>query len=339
MRTFIAIDLDDPIRRALRRVRDRVGPALHDRAVRWVKPESIHLTLKFLGGEEEEVDDPVSYCRDWIEELESADFGSTREMGAAVSILCLITVRSPASLVRADALKALRVLCGRQVEDFDYSGSEGFDRDAWADLCTRWRAFCKRESEKSLLPGQPAEREMTALLDEFSGHHFLFAEHSWETLSLLTFRGIEIDAGTALSGRLDQVIESLLPEALFLTALEALADSSELVVREAAETLFLFRIDDILPPLTALMEICYDPPLRIFLLQKLAARSLTPTDLGGTMMAQISNSLETIDPGIVFHAVELLKSLTGIDNNNPHFWAKWWSDYLNEHADELSGRG
>jgi len=49
MRTFIAIDLDDPIRRALRRVRDRVGPALHDRAVRWVKPESIHLTLKFLG--------------------------------------------------------------------------------------------------------------------------------------------------------------------------------------------------------------------------------------------------------------------------------------------------
>jgi RNA 2',3'-cyclic 3'-phosphodiesterase len=49
MRTFIAIDLDDPIRRALRRVRDRLGPALHDRAVRWVRPESIHLTLKFLG--------------------------------------------------------------------------------------------------------------------------------------------------------------------------------------------------------------------------------------------------------------------------------------------------
>ena len=47
MRTFIAIELDDDIRRSLEDVRHSVP--VRDRAVRWVRPDSIHLTLKFLG--------------------------------------------------------------------------------------------------------------------------------------------------------------------------------------------------------------------------------------------------------------------------------------------------
>jgi 2'-5' RNA ligase len=47
MRTFIAIELDDDIRQSLGDVQRSV-PVL-DRAVRWVRPDSIHLTLKFLG--------------------------------------------------------------------------------------------------------------------------------------------------------------------------------------------------------------------------------------------------------------------------------------------------
>ncbi len=291
------------------------------------------------GGEEEEVEDPVSFCRDWIEELESSEFDSPRELGAALSVLCLITVRSPAALVRADALKAIRSLCGEQVKSFAYSDKTGVDKEAWTDLCTRWKAFCKRESQTPWTLGHPVEKEMTTLLDEFSEHHFQLAEHAWETLSLLTFRGTKIDAGPVATSRLDHVINALLPEAVFLTAREALFDTSELVIREATEILFLFRIDDLLPPLTVRMELCYETPLKIFFLRKLAVPSLTPTDLGGPMMAQVSKSLDMIDPGVVFHAVELFKSLTGIDNNNPHFWKEWWSDYLNEHADELSGRG
>jgi 2'-5' RNA ligase len=47
VRTFIAVELSEAVRRALGRVRDRVS--IRDRAVRWVRPASIHLTLKFLG--------------------------------------------------------------------------------------------------------------------------------------------------------------------------------------------------------------------------------------------------------------------------------------------------
>lgn len=49
LRTFVAVELDEELRGNLahlqRRLRDRVAP----RSVRWVRPEGIHLTLKFLG--------------------------------------------------------------------------------------------------------------------------------------------------------------------------------------------------------------------------------------------------------------------------------------------------
>jgi 2'-5' RNA ligase len=49
LRTFIAIDLDEELRDKLGQLqawlRDQVSP----RSVRWVRPEGIHLTLKFLG--------------------------------------------------------------------------------------------------------------------------------------------------------------------------------------------------------------------------------------------------------------------------------------------------
>jgi len=47
MRAFIAVDLNDSLRRALAEVRDTFP--LRDRCIRWVAPGSIHLTLKFLG--------------------------------------------------------------------------------------------------------------------------------------------------------------------------------------------------------------------------------------------------------------------------------------------------
>ena len=48
VRTFIAVELDGPMRDALaalqERIRRELGPPM-----RWVKPEGMHLTLKFLG--------------------------------------------------------------------------------------------------------------------------------------------------------------------------------------------------------------------------------------------------------------------------------------------------
>ncbi|RIK65468.1 MAG: RNA 2',3'-cyclic phosphodiesterase [Planctomycetota bacterium] len=47
MRTFIAIDLDEAVRRDLGRLIQRLSPRCGD--LRWSRPDTIHLTLKFLG--------------------------------------------------------------------------------------------------------------------------------------------------------------------------------------------------------------------------------------------------------------------------------------------------
>jgi 2'-5' RNA ligase len=54
LRTFIAIELDPEVRDALSRAQGKLKRGAPDGSVKWVNPESIHLTLKFLG------DTPVS---------------------------------------------------------------------------------------------------------------------------------------------------------------------------------------------------------------------------------------------------------------------------------------
>jgi len=47
IRTFIALEIPEDLRSSLARIQQRFSRA--GRAVRWVKPENIHLTIKFLG--------------------------------------------------------------------------------------------------------------------------------------------------------------------------------------------------------------------------------------------------------------------------------------------------
>ncbi|MBM3127321.1 MAG: RNA 2',3'-cyclic phosphodiesterase [Chloroflexi bacterium] len=49
IRTFIAIELTEPLRRALATAQARLQRDHATRAIRWVAPENIHITLKFLG--------------------------------------------------------------------------------------------------------------------------------------------------------------------------------------------------------------------------------------------------------------------------------------------------
>jgi 2'-5' RNA ligase len=49
IRTFIAVELPDPLRRSLRKLQDRLKEQISPRSIRWVQPDGIHLTLKFLG--------------------------------------------------------------------------------------------------------------------------------------------------------------------------------------------------------------------------------------------------------------------------------------------------
>jgi 2'-5' RNA ligase len=49
LRLFVACELPDEIRRGLGRLQDSLRREEAGRILRWVKPEAIHLTLKFLG--------------------------------------------------------------------------------------------------------------------------------------------------------------------------------------------------------------------------------------------------------------------------------------------------
>jgi len=49
LRTFIAIELDQELKATLAGIRACLRSAVPPRAVRWVQPDGIHLTLKFLG--------------------------------------------------------------------------------------------------------------------------------------------------------------------------------------------------------------------------------------------------------------------------------------------------
>ena len=49
MRLFVALDLREDVRQAVRELIARLKPA--SRSARWVRPESMHVTLKFIGHE------------------------------------------------------------------------------------------------------------------------------------------------------------------------------------------------------------------------------------------------------------------------------------------------
>lgn len=65
IRTFIAIELPKSLKTGLVELQTRLQKKAPPRAVRWVRPESIHLTIKFLGPT------PETQVDDIIEDLES----------------------------------------------------------------------------------------------------------------------------------------------------------------------------------------------------------------------------------------------------------------------------
>ena len=67
MRLFVALDIDDGIRERITRFIDGVRNFAPD--ARWMKPESLHVTLKFIG---EQADDSVDGIKRALAEIESA---------------------------------------------------------------------------------------------------------------------------------------------------------------------------------------------------------------------------------------------------------------------------
>ena len=67
MRTFIAVDLDDAIKRRLaglvERLQRRCPP------LRWTAPDSAHITLKFLGEINDQQIEPIGHTLDDLAQL------------------------------------------------------------------------------------------------------------------------------------------------------------------------------------------------------------------------------------------------------------------------------
>src|SRR5260370_31519917 len=57
MRLFIALDIDEAIRERITRFVDGVTGFAPD--ARWMKPESLHVTLKFIGEQPESAVEPI----------------------------------------------------------------------------------------------------------------------------------------------------------------------------------------------------------------------------------------------------------------------------------------
>jgi RNA 2',3'-cyclic 3'-phosphodiesterase len=67
MRLFVALDMDDAIRERILRFVEGVHPFAPD--ARWVKPESMHVTLKFIG---EQLDDALAAIKQALEQVSAS---------------------------------------------------------------------------------------------------------------------------------------------------------------------------------------------------------------------------------------------------------------------------
>ena len=323
-----------------------------------------------------ELEDPVSFCREQIENIAEADLSLPRLRGAAVYILSFTAVSSPSSLVRSEAYRALEKICKPQAKDFD-ALDPNTTPEEWAALCKRWQAIwgdlppkviesgypgvdeilsrrdsdmkggrikTSRRSATVQMPVQNGEEEKPvatkeqiaaaeAFLEEFSGIIVGSSSIAWDSLALLTIVRPPAEGWIDERNLYAKVIDTFIEQTFFLTTCESVFDASPTVSLAAADALFLFDFDDVDSLVRLRMERCYDPSLRMLILKNLSPLHLAPGDLGGKLMSSVRESLDFRDPGVVYHAVELFKNLTGIKENDPSFWRKWWSDHVVEFAD------
>jgi 2'-5' RNA ligase len=89
IRTFVAIELSQGLQDSLKYLQDRLKHQLPERTVRWVRPEGVHLTLKFLG------DVPAVRIASISQAVETACRGIGRFTFELVGLGCFPNPRRP----------------------------------------------------------------------------------------------------------------------------------------------------------------------------------------------------------------------------------------------------
>ncbi len=139
MRCFIAIELPEAVKSALTGIEEELKKTRAD--VRWVKPENIHLTLKFLGNiEEKQTDEIIKIMGDVCSRYYPFNL-EIRGMGAFPNI------KSPrvlwVGIEGNDTLKTLQEEIDKGMETI---GFEREDRAFTAHLTIgRFRSFIEKE--------------------------------------------------------------------------------------------------------------------------------------------------------------------------------------------------
>jgi len=122
MRLFIAIDIDDSIRERITRFMEGVCGFAPD--ARWVRPESLHVTLKFIGERPANTVEEIrsSLCEIKAEPLELTFRGYGFFPGAKAARVFWIGIESPPQLANlAKTIDATMVTLGIPKEDHAFS--------------------------------------------------------------------------------------------------------------------------------------------------------------------------------------------------------------------------
>jgi RNA 2',3'-cyclic 3'-phosphodiesterase len=88
-RLFIAIELPRDILRTVEKIQSQLKSVIPGRAAKWVRPEGIHLTLKFLG------DVPLSQINSVIDEMQAAARGHTQFFLTIEGLGCFPNTKNP----------------------------------------------------------------------------------------------------------------------------------------------------------------------------------------------------------------------------------------------------
>lgn len=296
----------------------------------------VYRTAITLYGEDEpeEIEDPVAFCREQIASLGESKFESQKERGSIVAILAFAALRSPSSLVRADAVKVLTIICRDELAGWSRTG-DAVDPAAQIE---QFRSICTPGTGSGIATAGKARDELAALYRFFQGARFERSSEALALLDILTGTDGPADGNDFLRGRSEEAIRAVAAETFFLTARQALFDPAPVVRHEAVDAFCLFDLPLIVPALTDLMEHMTTPLLRIRVLKNLKTKKPSPVGLGPALMTQVAVTLEYSDPSAIFHAVELLKAMTGTENSDAGFWRAWWKEYLVKHVDELDER-
>jgi 2'-5' RNA ligase len=160
MRLFIALDIDDPIRERITRFVDGVRNFSPD--ARWVRPESLHVTLKFIG---EQSDDAVEKIKQALSETSVATteikfhgYGFFPTLKSA-RVFWIGMESGPQLAELASAIDEKMAKLGIQKEDRAFSPHLTLARAAGGSGSPRWRkgdgpnrAFSYLQEKLSALP-------------------------------------------------------------------------------------------------------------------------------------------------------------------------------------------